>query len=633
MKRFLSIALSICLIGSSAVAMVRATDLAPDNSAALLAMARRVFYSHDLGKARSLLNRALTSNPGAEQRVEIELALATLAWRYDGTPDVARGHLLAAEATGAKPSDAPAERSRLETNLGNFDAARAAAERSLAAARSPSERARAAVAFANAVVTQALCSRFDGSADMPASAVVRKALALVRPIVTAEPGCLVPSRLQVGLALLAGDGRAALEGWRSYFRITPAAKPGSVLVKPSTELSSLLPRWKNARSAETPRVVAALAASSFFDEAVLATPPANAAGPERETMAYARFAWRARRITDEYYRLTALGSGDPDAWQTRLLGEAAALWRELRLDGKTEFSPEAFSKEVDARFGALINLGETAGYRDLHMGHRVVDEAREVTQYGHTAKVRFVALDSMVSNGFQSWAWDGRAQHGGWASEDLIVQVRPAYADGPLDAWREINDPDERAERARRVSNDSAGDEARAAANPTAYLPGLAARLRTQGMERLLSRERARGLGGESLRIAFLAAYERADVESTIFAHEGRHAIDKSLVESFTPVELEFRAKISQVVYAPEPRLALGGIFDANIGDSSPHGQANELLMKGLVAWMRAHSAEIAGLDASLPLLPQFDRLTDEQLREAFASLDPLRGNKGARTP
>ena len=33
---------------------------------------------------------------------------------------------------------------------------------------------------------------------------------------------------------------------------------------------------------------------------------------------------------------------------------------------------------------------------------------------------------------------------------------------------------------------------------------------------------------------------------------------------------------------------------------------------------------EIAGLDPRRPLLPQFDLLTDEQIRTAFRSMDPL---------
>ena len=625
MQRILTIALGMCLLTSSTVSVCRAADDQPAGAAALIAEANRVFYSHELGSARELYTRAHAAAPGPEQRVEIELALATLAWRFYGDTSEARARLAAAEAAGAKPSDAPAERARMETHLGDYEAARASALRSLAAARTNTERTRASVAYAHAVVEQALAARFDGSTRPPTPVLVRKALALVRPLVVAEPGCLVPSLLEVDLALLAGNGRAVLEGWRSYYRISAAANPGSILAEPSAELSVLLPRWTNARSPLTSRVVAALGASRLFDEAALVAPASQVTGPARATIAYARFARRVRRITDEYYRQTALGRGDWDACQSKLFGEAAILWPDIRPAGAPEFSPDAFVKEVESRFGAMINIGETAGYRDLHMGHRVVDEEREVTQYGHTAKVRFVALDSMVSNGFQSWAWDGRAQHGGWASEGLIVQVRPAYSDDPLDAWRSITDRDDRRELVRRVASDSAGDDPLAAANPTAFLPGLAGRLRIQGMERMLAGLRGRGLGGESLRLAFLAAYEHAIVESTIFAHEGRHAIDRTLGASFTPADLEYRAKLAQVAFAPEPRLALGGIFDANIGDASPHGQANERIMNGLVAWLTAHAAEVAGLDRSRPLLPQFDRLTDNQIREAFASLDPLR--------
>jgi hypothetical protein len=38
-------------------------------------------------------------------------------------------------------------------------------------------------------------------------------------------------------------------------------------------------------------------------------------------------------------------------------------------------------------------------------------------------------------------------------------------------------------------------------------------------------------------------------------------------------------------------------------------------------AWMRAHA--VAGVDLTKPLMPQLDKLSDEQLRAAFRSLDP----------
>jgi hypothetical protein len=103
----------------------------------------------------------------------------------------------------------------------------------------------------------------------------------------------------------------------------------------------------------------------------------------------------------------------------------------------------------------------------------------------------------------------------------------------------------------------------------------------------------------------------------------GRHAIDGAWPELSTE-DREFRAKLSEVTFAPHPRLALDGILDANMGDPTPHGQADRRAMEGVLAWMTSHAGEIAGLDRAAPLLPQLPLLTDAQLRAAFGSLDPF---------
>jgi hypothetical protein len=87
----------------------------------------------------------------------------------------------------------------------------------------------------------------------------------------------------------------------------------------------------------------------------------------------------------------------------------------------------------------------------------------------------------------------------------------------------------------------------------------------------------------------------------------------------------EFQAKLSEVAFAPDPKLAMtGGILTSNIGSDSAHGKANTRIMKGVVEWMAEHQAEIAGLDSKRPLLPQLDRLTDDQLRAVMRGMDPM---------
>lgn len=76
------------------------------------------------------------------------------------------------------------------------------------------------------------------------------------------------------------------------------------------------------------------------------------------------------------------------------------------------------------------------------------------------------------------------------------------------------------------------------------------------------------------------------------------------------------------------------GWFAPNIGQKGdPHGAANARLMRGIVLWMEKHAGEIEGLDRSRPLLPQFDLLSDEQMRALFRGMDPLVTTPLALTP
>lgn len=206
------------------------------------------------------------------------------------------------------------------------------------------------------------------------------------------------------------------------------------------------------------------------------------------------------------------------------------------------------------------------------------------------------------------------------------MQVRPRYVEGPLVAWRETTDSTKQREMNSEIAADSVADLQRGRENPLAFFPSARARLVRNGRNELLDSLRASGLRGAELEGAFQRAVGDATLQSSIFAHEGRHAIDDATGAGGSTADKEFRAKLSEVAFAPRPRLTLGGIISETIGDQTPHGKANERVMKGLLAWMQLHAAEITNLDAKAALLPQLPLLTDDQLRAAFRSMDPLAG-------
>ena len=615
----------------------------PGSLPRLLEEAATANAAHDLDRERAALRRAEAIGATNRDSAEVQRRLAVIEWKYEARFDEARARLLKATES-VDPAKAWLSLARLEQARGRFDAAMTAVRKVLKNATSETETRDARIALGRAAVEESVTARLEGRHEV--SRDLDEARQLLQLMVADEPGFLVPSRLLLRASLLLGEGDTALEAWRSYFHVTHERPGPNLVADAGRDLARLLDHWHGESSpTETwVELVDALARSRLFTEAALVGLSPSAPATVRENrdvriaVTYALFLREARALTEEHYRLTLLGKEDRVEWQASLSSAMKPVMvpldernRETRLDGppidlnRLGRLDRRAVEMLNRQFGAYVSVGETAGYFDLHMGHRVFEETRTVEQYGRRAQLRFIALDNMVSNGFQSWAWESGAQHGGWNKPYGIYQVRPAYVGGGLRAWRRLTSDTERAEYLEKMEKESSVDEARAAEDPHAYLPGLTMRLEIQGQTRLLERLRLAGLEGGALRLAFLSSYDEAIQESSIFAHEGRHAIDdrEGGLLAFTRNE-EYTAKLSEVVFAPEPRLALGAIISADIGNGTPHGKANLAIMKGLVAWMAEHHAEIDGFDGQRPALPQLDLLTDDQLRDAFRSMDRL---------
>jgi hypothetical protein len=193
-----------------------------------------------------------------------------------------------------------------------------------------------------------------------------------------------------------------------------------------------------------------------------------------------------------------------------------------------------------------------------------------------------------------------------------------------LALWSKLTEPGLRAEAEERIATLSAGDDAIALRDRAAFLPGLAARLQWTGQNAVLDRLRSRGLAGPDLKREFIIEMMRLKLDSSIFAHEGRHVLDQiEFRDILSSEELEFRAKLSEVAFCEDPRLCFGSIFNANMGNSSsPHGLANKRVALGILDWMEKHANDVAGLDQARPLLPQFDKLKADQMRNAMRSMD-----------
>lgn len=562
---------------------------------------------------------------------------ALVAWRYHEDFAAAERLLARAAAEGVDSGATLVALARLRMAEGDDAAAtRLALD---AAGRLTTERRteltrRALRVAATAAVEPTLVERIDGGEVDPARRPSRDTVGLaaqrLAAVVRAAPGRADDSYALLLAALAVDDGLTALEAWRSYFAIGLAPRPAALDAAGRT-LAELLPTWNGARASERSRerVVGALADSRLYIAAaiVAAAPGApRPAGRAADVVAYAGFLRALGRAADEYYRETLLGRATPADLTRSYARLTRALWPRLAWPGAPPtYFPAGADQELARRFAALPHFGVSAGYFDLHYGHRIAERRRTIVQYGHRATVHQVVIDGIASDGLQSWAWDARGFHAGWQSGDAIVQVRPALAENPIAMWEIVADSATIATTTAQLAVDSAADWTRVAGRDVAYVPGTAFRLMRDGARALFDSLRGAGLAGDTLRATFVQLADEAIREASIFAHEGRHAIDRALGVT-DDAELEYRAKLSEIAFAPRPKLVLGGIVHASIGDDTPHGRANARVLRGVIAWMVRHRQAIAGLDTTRALLPQLPLLSDGQLRAAFRSLDPLAG-------
>ena len=135
-------------------------------------------------------------------------------------------------------------------------------------------------------------------------------------------------------------------------------------------LLEILSGWKGADALVKERIdlIKALTGSRMFREAALIArdPRAPSAVPEdqqvREVVAYAGILQEVRKITEEYYRETALGNGDPGEFEERIGAAGNSMARQLEGVKPDELPSEEVWKDLlDERFGAVVTLDETAG--------------------------------------------------------------------------------------------------------------------------------------------------------------------------------------------------------------------------------------------------------------------------------
>lgn len=441
-------------------------------------------------------------------------------------------------------------------------------------------------------------------------------LAALSPIANQSPD---GAATRFSVALEARNADAAFAAWRSYFWLTASDVPQAMSAF-SGRAEALFNAGLAAAAADADitALLTMLIRAGFTEDAhalVAETGIALRAGADPHWLKVAAFL-----TFDETVRAATLRA-NRDMING---GRGRGYEREVRAAIRTLMQANHLSGDwnvaLAGAYGFYGMLDDIDGYPGLNAGHIIEDDHVRIEQYGAVGEMRFIALENMISNGYQGWLWDGWAETGGWAPDDpTIVQVRSGYTSGPINALRRARPGPERDRFVAEIERAAPTERTALAATGIASLTSTASRLYLRAVDEIAART-------ASSDEAFLAEYWRQSVRD-LLNHEGRHALDKTVFRGAFPRndgELEYRAKLSEIALADFPGVAFDRISSTAVGGDTPHGRANARVLTAYKTWIETHAAEIPSYDASAPALTQLYLLSNDQIRAIARDLDPI---------
>ena len=293
------------------------------------------------------------------------------------------------------------------------------------------------------------------------------------------------------------------------------------------------------------------------------------------------------------------------------------------------YSLPVFRELIREKYGTALMIAATSSSKitGLIMGQIVNERIRNVEQYGRSADFNFTELDMMVSNGYPSWFWEDRGA-GGFAIQDGFLRVKTMFKYLGIEAWTKVSDP---------IRNEKIKDKinsnlltSNGLSDRSNVLSGLAKKLNLDALNQLYSSLKEKGLTGIELQLKFIETYDSLRDNATMFAHEGRHSLDRIFLEDEHQnqgiVMTEYRGRLSQIAFSDSPKLELANMVNG-IGAHGA-GKSNQMIVDVLEDWIKSNSKLIQGFNKNMLPISQAYLLTDDQIRTCFREVDPFYINR-----
>ncbi len=589
--------------------------------------AEQAYNDFDLEKSEKILNRILEHDTtDVELKCDALRRLSLIKWKFYKNYQSAYRLLLKADSLGESKYKAWALATRISRENENFDDALDANQKMLKYAVSESQRQEAVIENSKVIYESAIKEIKDGR--NPDTVKLHKSANRLLNILNTDAVSHEQSKLLLGISLLLDDYEKLITAWMSYFHFHDTSEVYPYLQQAYRTLIEVKTKYENSNSSIDTKetLIKALGLSRLYEYIPAVTYNKNIDYNQEVTdlIVYSQYLDTVKKVTNEYYRQIATNEADEKEYKQWLSNVRKELWKQVSCFNKSEYDEKKFMNETEKHFGAKGFSGGTANFSGfvLCLGHIVDREKVVIEQYGYTPDLTYTQIDMMTSNGYSSWFWENQAS-GGWATDDEIIRVREVYLSQPYKNWVSLNDTIIRNGILNEIKLLMSGHHNM---DQTSLAGKLEAKLNFDANTELYDSLFDLGLRSNNLKLAFLRTYSKRREEATIFAHEGRHSIDKRYFpEEFakmTNAEREYRAKLSQLIFATEPRYELAGMV-SSIGDSG-HGLANKMIVEDIIEWINQNNESIPGYSANRSAFEQIFLLSANQIKECCKKAEPL---------
>ncbi|WP_299886830.1 hypothetical protein [uncultured Lacinutrix sp.] len=602
-----------------------------------LQAAYQAYNALKLNDAKQLFETVVnTTKANKKDRCKALRELAIIDWKFYKNYKKAKNRLYLADSIGDYRSETWLKLLRVEVESNHFKEALKAGKKAILLSESKADKSYSKYKYCKVILDEAIHNIFsDKNYD---TTKLKEASLILNALLEENPTNVNASNILLGISLLLKQGNLAMKAWLSYYRFTNVNSVYDFLKPSAKQLNTILPYWDDTKltTPQQETLIEGLGRSRFYTYAkVLAKifkfKDIKTKSSTTKIITYANYIEDVKIFTNEYYRLVSIDTYNSDDFINGLRALNKKLYKTLLASEtkKDSFSLNNFRDLIRSKFGSVFIIAGSSSSRQVGLvfGHIVNERIRHVEQYGKGADFTFTELDMMISNGYPSWFWENRGA-GGYALSSGFLRIKSMFNYLAIDAWDKVTDKVKR----KKIEESIATNLLTSTLSTDIKIirSEVSKKIELDALDSIYSKLVATGLNDIELQLKFIEQYELHRDNATMFAHEGRHCIDRLVLgddyRALGSAKIEYRGRLSQIAFSKAPKLELANIL---VGVSStPTGQSNKMILEVLENYIKRNRNKIKNYDFKKQPIAQLYKLTDEQIISCIQSVDPFYINK-----